>query len=106
MAGCEARIHGNKRRLPANALKLDDTRSVIDFAVNYAEGNVILLPGRTPGHWKADVKLLPTNCTKKKVYLLYCDACDAAETRKVSVQMFRRLWNCLCVKATASLVPT
>ena len=26
VAGCEARIHGNKRRLPANALKLDDTR--------------------------------------------------------------------------------
>ena len=26
VAGCEARIHGNKRRLPANALKVDDTR--------------------------------------------------------------------------------
>ena len=59
VADCEAGVHGNKRRLPANALKLDDTRAVIDFVVNYAETNVILLPCRTPGHWKADVKLLP-----------------------------------------------
>ena len=69
------------------------TRAVVDFIVNYAEANAIILPGRTPGHWKTDVKLLPTNCTKKKVYLQYCDATDAAGTRKVAVQTFRRLWQ-------------
>ena len=43
VAGCEARVHGNKRRLPENALKLDDIRAVVDFVVNYAEANPILL---------------------------------------------------------------
>ena len=42
--------------------------------LNYAEANAITLPGRTPGHWKTDVKLLPTKCSKKKVYQHYCDA--------------------------------
>ena len=93
VAGVEARVHRSKRKRPANALKFDDTRAVVDFIVNYAEANAIILPGRTPGHWKTDVKLLPTNCTKKKVYLQYCDATDAAGTRKVAVQTFRRLWQ-------------
>ena len=93
VAGVEARVHRSKRKRPANALKFDDTRAVVDFIVNYAEANAIILPGRTPGPWKTDVKLLPTNCTKKKVYLQYCDATDAAGTRKVAVQTFRRLWQ-------------
>ena len=93
VAGCEARVHRSKHKRPANALKFEDTRAVIDFIVNYAEANAIILPGRTPGHWKTDVKLLPTNCSKKKVYQHYCDASDAAGTRKVAVQTFRRLWQ-------------
>ena len=93
VAGVEARVHGNKRRRPANALKFHDTRAVVDFIVNYAEANAILLPGRTPHHWKYDVKLLPTNCTKTKVYQLYCVATYAAGTRKVSLRTFQRLWQ-------------
>ena len=54
------RVHRNKCK-PVNALKLDDTRDVVDFVVNYAEANAILIPGRTPGHWTCDMKLLPTN---------------------------------------------
>ena len=79
-AGVEARVHKNKRKRPVHALKYEDTRAVIDFIVNYAEVHVIILPGRTPGHWKTDVKLLPTNCTKKTVYTQYCCAVDAAST--------------------------
>ena len=47
VACVEARVHRNKRKLPANALKFDDTGAVVNFVVNYAEANVILLPGRT-----------------------------------------------------------
>ena len=46
----EARVHRSKRKRPVNALKFDDTRAVVDFIVNCAEVNAILLPGRTPGH--------------------------------------------------------
>ena len=93
VAGVEARVHHNKRKLPANAMKFDDTRAVVNFVVNYAKANAILLPGRTPGHWKSDVKLLPTNCTKKTVYVQYCSSVDAAGTRKASLRTFRRLWR-------------
>ena len=93
VCGVEARVHRNKRKRPFNALKLDDTRAVVDFIVNYAEANAIILPGRTPGHWKSDVKLLPTNCSKKTVYTQYCRAVDVAGTRKVALRTFRRLWQ-------------
>ena len=93
VAGVEARVYRNKRKRPANALKFDVTHAVVNFVVNYAEANAILLPGRTPGHWKSDVKLLPTNCTKKTVYMQYCGSVDAAGTRKVLLRTFRRLWH-------------
>ena len=93
VTGVEARVHHNKRKLPANALKFDYTRAVVNFVVNYAEANAILLPGRTPGHWKSDVKLLPTNCTKKTVSVQYCSSVDAAGTRKASLRTFRRRWH-------------
>ena len=66
VAGVEARVHRSKRKRPANALKFDDTRAVVDFIVNYAEAYAVILPGRTAGHRNTDVKLLPTNCTKKR----------------------------------------
>ena len=93
IAGVEACVHRNKRKRSANALKFYDTRGVVNFVVNYAEANAILLPGCTLGHWKSDVKLLPTNCTKETVYVQYCGSVDAASTRKVTLQTFRRLWH-------------
>ena len=39
------------------------------------------------------MKLLPTNCTKKTVFMQYCSAVDAAGTRKVALRTFRRLWQ-------------
>ena len=38
-----------------HALKFEHTKAVIDFIMNYAECNAIILPGRTPGHWKTDI---------------------------------------------------
>lgn len=70
--GVQARVHKNSKRKPHNALSLVETRAVVDFILNFAEANAIVLPGRAPGHWKTDVKLLPTNCSKKKVYDSYC----------------------------------
>ena len=92
-AGVKARVHLNKRKRHVHALKFDDTRAVVDFIVNYAETNAIILPGRTPGHWKTDVKLLPTKCMKKTVYTQYCCAVAVAGTRKVSLRTFWRLWQ-------------
>ena len=53
----------------------------------------IILPGRMPGHWKTDVKLLPLNCSKTKVYDSYCANCDDSGIRKVAVCIVRLLWQ-------------
>ena len=66
--GVLPRVHGLKGKLPVKAMSFDDTRRVVDFVVNYSNVHSITLPGRTPNHWKADAKLLPTNCSKKTVY--------------------------------------
>ena len=52
------------------------------------------------------VKLLPTNCTKKKVYTLNCDASGPTGTRKVAVQTFRRLWQQLLPLVVTMRPPT
>ena len=46
--GLTLRVHGNTKRLPKHALKLDKVKNLITFLHNYAEKNAIL-PGRIPG---------------------------------------------------------
>ena len=91
--GVKPRVHKNSKRRPRHALSLQETRTVVDFILNFAEVHCIVLPGRTPGHWKTDVKLLPSNCSKKKVYDSYCAACEFSGVRKVALRTFRLLWQ-------------
>ncbi|XP_035516337.1 uncharacterized protein LOC118327178 [Morone saxatilis] len=91
--GVTPRMHGNKKRQPPNALKKEDNMYVAHFIINYAETHGMHLPGRVPGFWRSDLKLLPTNCTKVKVYSDYCVAVAAANQRVVSVVTFRRIWR-------------
>ena len=39
--------------------------------MQYVESNGVLLPGRVPGYKRDDIKLLPSNCTKRAVWMLY-----------------------------------
>ena len=87
-AGVEARVHKLTRRRPHNALQYSETRMVVDFIVNYTD-----VPGRTPYHWKDNVRLLPTNCTKKVVYDQYKTAAVSAQIRAVAYGTFRRIWQ-------------
>lgn len=91
--GVEPRVHKNKKKLPSKTLSLSDVQQVVTFIVNYADLHAITLPGRTPHHWVSDVKLLPTNCTKRKVYTDYCAASDFTTCRKVAERTFRDLWQ-------------
>ena len=65
------RVHANKKKLPANVLSYDDNKRVVDSIVHYADIHSITLPGRTPHHWRSDLQLLPTNCTKLSAYKAY-----------------------------------
>lgn len=92
--GVEPRNHKNSKKAPAHALLFRDTRNIVDFIINYAEVHSIQLPGRTPTHWKSDdVKLLPTNCTKKTVYDEYVKAATNGNYRVVKISLFCNLWN-------------
>ena len=62
--GLTMRVHGNTRRLPKHALKLEEVKNMVAFLSNYAEENAILLPGRIPGYKRDDLQLLPSNTAK------------------------------------------
>ena len=47
-----------------NCLSFVDIRLILNFLVNYAEENAILLCGRIPGHKKDDIQLLSSSTTK------------------------------------------
>ena len=64
-SGLTTRQHGNTRRLPKHAMKLDEVKNFVTFVTNYAEKNAILLPGRIPGYKQDDIQLLPSSTTKK-----------------------------------------
>ncbi|XP_041373710.1 LOW QUALITY PROTEIN: uncharacterized protein LOC121386766 [Gigantopelta aegis] len=90
--GIQPRAHKNSKSVPRHALKLDESRAVVDFILNYAEINCIILPGRAPRHWRTDLKLLPSNCSKRTVYDKYCAAVELTGMRKVALRTFQHLW--------------
>ena len=63
--GLTTRVHGNTKKLPKHALKLDEVKNLVTFLSNYAEKNAILLPGRIPGYKRDDLQVLPSSTTKK-----------------------------------------
>lgn len=65
VTGLTTRVHGNSKRLPKHALKLEEIKNLVTFLSNFAEKNAILLPGRIPGYKRDDLQLLPSNTTKK-----------------------------------------
>ena len=83
--GVQAVVHMNSKRKPKHAL-------TFDFINNYAEVHAIRLPGRTPSHWVCDNCLLPTDCTKRKVFDEYK---AAAGQGAVALRTFRHLWQSL-----------
>ena len=63
--GLVPRLHGNTGRTPAHALVMKDVQNIITFVAQYAEANVILLPGRVPGYKREDIQILPSSTTQK-----------------------------------------
>ena len=97
--GIQPRVHGNCKRLPANALTFADVQHVVKFITNFAEDHAILLPGRIPGYKRSDLQLLPTSITRRYVWQAYYHAAGAAPTAAlpyvhcVAYPTFCRLWR-------------
>ena len=51
------------------------------------------LPGHVPGYARDDLKLLPSNCSKKMVYDGYVGACKVVGNHACSLVLFRHLWR-------------
>ena len=79
--------HGRTGRTAPNALVLEDVKGIITFVMHYVESNGVL-PGRVPGYKRDDIKLLPSNCTKQAVWMLYQDS-----TSTLSLQSFCKVWR-------------
>ena len=90
-----ARVYGNTKRLPPNALAFTDIQRIISFITNFAEVHGILLPGRIPGYCRSDLQLLPTSTTRWHVWKAYTDATTTAgpSLRCVAYPTFCRLWR-------------
>lgn len=51
------------------------------------------LPGHVPGYARDNLKLLPSNCSKKMVYDDYVGACKVVGNHACSLVVFWHLWR-------------
>ena len=94
--GLTSHIHGNKKRLPHNALSLSSVEYFVKFLLNYADQNAILLPGRIPGYHKTDITLLPSSVSKRSIWRLYFDSAVCADQiHPVAYSTFNKHWQSL-----------
>ena len=87
------RVHGNLKRMPHHCLSLLSVQHVIKFLVNYTEENGLLLPGRLPGYYNSDMKLLPSSTSKKGIWKSYQNATN--ECDDVHTVAYTHLWRTL-----------
>lgn len=59
-------------------LSFQDIEIVVQFLLNYAEANAIVLPGRVAAFHRWDVKVLPSSVTKSSVWRQYKEVTTAA----------------------------
>ena len=91
--GLVPRVHGHTGHVAPNALVLDEVKGIITFVMQYVETDAILLPGRIPGYKQDDIKLLPSSCTKRAVWVLYQESATSLSLRSVAYTTFCKVWR-------------
>ena len=91
--GISLRVHGNRKRLPHNALPQAVAKDVKNFLNNYADENAVLLPGRIPGFKNDDIRLLSSSESKMSVWRSFQRACDETGKQSVCYTKFIKLWE-------------
>ena len=94
--GLTLRTHRNSKWLPSSPSSAETVAQVIKFIKNVAQEQALLLPGRVPGFKRIDVKLLPSNLTKRGLWRRYSDICTSVGKVSVGYSKFCDLWNQLC----------
>ena len=93
--GLSLRVQGKKNRLQSSTSSAETVEPVVEFILNTAEEQALLLPG-VPGFKRIDVKLLPSNLTKHGLWKTYTDICVSTGKPSVRYSKFCDLWNQLC----------
>lgn len=93
--GIGPKPHGNYQRVPANAITVEQIKEVVKFLKDYARENAAVVPGRTSIS-NEDIKILPPNETKVRIFNKYKHLCEQENVACISVVSFRRLWNRYC----------
>ena len=91
--GISLRTHGNRKRLPANALSQTTTEEVHAFLSNYVKENAICLPGKIPRFKSDDIKVLSSSESKIGVWRVYNATCETSDMRAISRRKFLQLWE-------------
>ena len=94
--GLLPRIHGNKNKLPHNALHYSDREQIKLFITRYANENAMPLPGRMPNHRQSKVLLLPTDKRQSDIHLSYLEVANNMGLRNISLSTFVKTWHELC----------
>ena len=101
--GLTPRTHGNRGKVPHNALQFEDRVHVKTFIENTAVARGIPLPGRLPNVKDLTVTLLPTDTTKASLHREYVAACQKDNNRRsYGLNAFKALWLTLCPQVRIS----
>ena len=85
--------HGNAGRHPKHACNKENTTKVVQFLINYAENNALVLPGKTRGIRDHRTMLLPSWESKKEIHAKYVASCEAAGIRSLKRNAFYGIWR-------------
>lgn len=96
-SGLVTKDHGNTGKANKRVTKFEKAEKVVRFLQNYAEQQAIFLPGRSSTVYNANLKLLPSNETKKTVYEKYkLSFVEADEDGPVLFRVFCNIWRQTC----------
>ncbi len=104
--GLQPRIHGNTKRLPANTLTYECQKIAVTFLLNFANfasQNALVLPGRVPGFQKTDIRLLPSNFSKRSIWKIYKGQIEAVRDVAIAYSTFCKLWRVVVTKPMTDL---
>jgi hypothetical protein len=90
--GVTPRVHGNKGRKPAHALKFDEVENAVKYIKNYADEFGVPQPAAPSGSDGIPPIYLPASDTKRAIHERYLESCTESTIRALKVSSFEDVW--------------
>ncbi|KAJ8319792.1 hypothetical protein KUTeg_001379 [Tegillarca granosa] len=91
--GVVPRTHGNKGKMPHNALKYEDVKNIVQFLIGYADRYGMPQPYSRGVNDIIPPIYLPAQETYDSIHKKYLDVAGEMDFRSVSESTFRSLWK-------------